>query len=66
MYTGSLVDNDFCGGGETKEEGDETNKILKFKDPFTMEYPWKYKLNWFFTVSFIPLNLILAIWHSGE
>jgi hypothetical protein len=30
-----------------------------------MEYPWKYKLKWFFILSFIPLNLILAIWHSG-
>jgi hypothetical protein len=40
LYTGSL-DDDF--DGETKE-ADETNKILKFQDPFTMEYPWKYKL----------------------
>jgi hypothetical protein len=42
MYTGSLNnDDDFGdGGGETKEEkADETNnKILIFRDLFTMEY----------------------------
>jgi len=48
MYTGSLNnDDDFVGGGETKEEeADETNnKILKFQDLFTMEYLKKYRLN---------------------
>jgi len=46
-YTGSLNNNyDFGGGGETKEEADETNnKILIFQDLFTMEYPKKYRLN---------------------
>lgn len=61
-YTGSLNNNyDFGGGGETKEEADETNnKILIFQDLFTMEYPKKYRLNWFFILSFCTAEFELG------
>lgn len=62
--TGSLNnDDDFGGGGETKDEAeaDETNnKILIFQDLFTMEYLKKYRLNWFFILSFCTAEFYLG------
>jgi hypothetical protein len=46
MYTGSLNnDDDFGGGGETKEADGTNDKILIFQYLFTMEYLKKYRLN---------------------